>query len=131
MLQAKDWWWNSSYQQAFIRIKQRSHSVQDNVQKKYYVILLPRTLVIFFWDGHGFILKRLIFMNVPFIWGMRDMKWSWNWWHQDDQHRLKEKIEKERIEKEEIYNAEEREIEEKQKEVKIKMMEKEGEKQGV
>ena len=25
--------------------------------KKYYVILLPRTLVIFFLDGHGFILK--------------------------------------------------------------------------
>jgi len=45
-------------------------------------------------------------MNVPFIWGMRDMKWSWNLWHVDkasmDQHRLKEKIEKERIEKEQI-----------------------------
>jgi len=24
-------------------------------------------------------------MNVPFIWGMRDMKWSWNLWHQDKQ----------------------------------------------
>jgi len=24
-------------------------------------------------------------MNVPFIWGMRDMKWSWNLWHQDNQ----------------------------------------------
>jgi len=36
-----------------------------------------------FWDGHGFILKRSILMNVPFIWGMRDMKWSWNLWHQD------------------------------------------------
>ena len=48
MLQAKYWWRNSSYQQAFIRIKQGSHSVHDNVRKKYYVILLPRTLVIFF-----------------------------------------------------------------------------------
>jgi len=45
-----------------------------------------------------------------------------------DQHRLKEKIEKERIEKEEIYTVEGREIEE-EKEVKIKMMEKEVEKQ--
>jgi len=43
-----------------------------------------------------------------------------------DQHRLKEKIEKE-----EIKIAEGREIEEKEKEVKIKMMEKEVEKQGV
>jgi len=48
-----------------------------------------------------------------------------------DQHRLKEKIEKERIEKEEIKLAEGREIEEKEKEVKIKMNEKEVEKQGV
>jgi len=22
-------------------------------------------------------------MNVPFIWGKRDMKWSWNLWYQD------------------------------------------------
>jgi len=22
-------------------------------------------------------------MNVPFIWAMSDMKWSWNSWHQD------------------------------------------------
>ena len=22
-------------------------------------------------------------MNVPFIWGVSDMKWSWNSWHQD------------------------------------------------
>jgi len=43
-----------------------------------------------------------------------------------DQHRLKEKIEKE-----EISTAEGREIEEKEKEEKIKMMEKEVEKQGV
>jgi len=43
-----------------------------------------------------------------------------------DQHRLKEKIEKE-----EIYTVEGREIEEKEKEVKIKMMEKVVEKQGV
>jgi len=48
-----------------------------------------------------------------------------------DQHRLKEKIEKETIEKEEIKTAEGREIEEKEKEVKIKMMEKDVEKQGV
>ena len=74
--------------------------------KKYYVILLPQTLVIFFLDGQDYILKRSILINVPFIWGMRDMKWSWNLWHQDkakkDQHTLKEKIEIERIEKEEI-----------------------------
>jgi len=56
--------------------------------KKYYVILLPRTLVIFFLDGHGFIVKRSILMNVAFIWGMRDMKWSWNWWHQDKATRI-------------------------------------------
>jgi len=74
---------NSNYQQPFIRIKQGTNSVQDNVWKKYYVILLPRTLVIFCWDGHGFILKRSILINVPFIWGMRDMKWSWNLWHQE------------------------------------------------
>ena len=60
-----------------------SNSVQDNVWKKHYVILLPRTFVIFFWDGHDFILKRSILMNVPFICGMRDMKWSWNLWPQD------------------------------------------------
>ena len=40
----------------------------------YYVILLPQTLVIFFWDGHCFILKCSILINVPFIeaWG------TWN-----------------------------------------------------
>jgi len=43
-----------------------------------------------------------------------------------DQHRLKEKIEKEVIQ-----TTEGREIEEKEKEEKIKMMEKEVEKQGV
>ena len=74
--------------QAFTWIKQGSNLVQDNVWKKYYVILLPRTLVIFFCDGHGFILKRSILMNVPFIWGMRDMKWSWNLWHQNKPRRI-------------------------------------------
>ena len=47
-----------------------------------------RTLVIFFWDGHGFILKWSILMNVPFIWGMGDTKWSWNLWHQDKPWRI-------------------------------------------
>ena len=75
-------------QQAFIWIKQGSNSVQDNVWKKYYVILLPQTLVIFFLDGHGFILKRSILINVPFIWDMRDMKWSWNLLHQDKPLRI-------------------------------------------
>ena len=42
--------------------------------KKYYVILLPQTLVIFLLDGHGFILKRLILIKVHFIRGMRDMQ---------------------------------------------------------
>jgi len=88
MFYAKDWWRNSSYHQGFIRIKQGSNSVHDNVWKKYYVILFPRTLVIFFWDGHGFILKHSILMNVPFIWGMRDMKWSWNLWHKDKPVRI-------------------------------------------
>jgi len=37
------------------------------------VILLLRTIVIFFWDGHGFILKRSILINIPFVWGMRDI----------------------------------------------------------
>jgi len=53
------------------------------VWRKYYVILLPQTLVIFFSDRLGLILKHLILMNVPFIWGMRDMKWSSNLWHKD------------------------------------------------
>jgi len=69
-------------------MKQGSNSVHDNVWKKYYVILFQRTLVIFFWDGHGFILKHSILMNVPFIWGMRDMKWSWNLWHKNKPVRI-------------------------------------------
>ena len=85
---AKDWWRNSSYHQTFIPIKQGSNSVQDNVWKNYYLILLPRTLVIFFWNGHGFILKCSILMNVPFILGIRDMKWSSNLWHQDEAVRI-------------------------------------------
>ena len=40
------------------------------------------------WDGHGFILKRSILINVSFVWGMRDMKWSWNLWHQDKPRRI-------------------------------------------
>jgi len=46
----------------------------DNVWKKYYVILLPRTLVIFSLDGHGFILKGSILMTFPLFdaWG------TWN-----------------------------------------------------
>ena len=27
-------------------------------------------------------------MNVPFIWGMTDMKWSWNLWHKDKPVRI-------------------------------------------
>jgi len=27
-------------------------------------------------------------MNVPFIWGMRNMKWSWNLWYQDKPLRI-------------------------------------------
>jgi len=70
------------------------------------VILLSRTLVIFFGDGHGFILKRASLderslylrhegheMKLKFMIPRHASK---------DQHRLKEKIEKERIEKEEI-----------------------------
>jgi len=67
MLWAKDWWRNSSYQQPFIWIRDGSNSVHGNVSKKYYVILLSWTLVIFIWDGHGFVLKHSILMNVPFI----------------------------------------------------------------
>ena len=85
---SQDLWRNSSYQQAFNRIKQGSNSVQNNLWKKYYVILLPQTLVIFFLDGHGFILKRSILIKFPFIIGMRDMKWSWNLWHQDKPVRI-------------------------------------------
>jgi len=41
--------------------------------KKYYVILLTQTLVIFFLDGHGLILKRSILMYIRFeAWG------TWN-----------------------------------------------------
>jgi len=36
--------------------------------------IAPQTLVIFFLDGHGFILKRSILIKVPFFRGMRDMK---------------------------------------------------------
>ena len=36
--------------------------------------IAPQTLVIFFLDGHGFILKRSILVKVPFSRGMRDMK---------------------------------------------------------
>jgi len=70
------------------------------------VILLSRTLVIFFGDGHGFILKRASLderslylrhegheMKLRFMTPRQTKK---------DQHTLKEKIEKERIEKEEI-----------------------------
>ena len=68
--------------------------------------ITPKNSVMLFWDGHGWILKHSILMNVPFIWRMRDMKWSRNLWQQrqasKDQHRLKEKIEKQRTEKEEI-----------------------------
>jgi len=88
MLWAKDWWRNSSYQQPFIWIKHGSNSVHGNVWKKYYVILLPWTLVIFIRDGHGFVLKHSILMNVPFIWGMRDINRSRNLWHQDKSVRI-------------------------------------------
>jgi len=52
--------------------KLSSESSKDQIQ--YKTMCERRTLVIFFWDGHGFILKHSILMNVPFIWGMRDMK---------------------------------------------------------
>jgi len=62
--------------------------IHGNVWKKYYVILLPWTLVIFCWDGHGFVLKHSILMNVPFIWRMRDTIRSRNLWHQDKSIRI-------------------------------------------
>ena len=42
--------------------------------KKYYVILLARTLVILFWDGHGFILNAQSWWTFPLFeaWG------TWN-----------------------------------------------------
>jgi len=40
------------------------------------------------WDGHCFLLKPLILINVPFVWGMRDMKRSWNLWHQHKPRRI-------------------------------------------
>jgi len=36
--------------------------------------IAPKTIVIIFLDGHGFILKLSILIKVPFIRGMRDMK---------------------------------------------------------
>jgi len=39
-------------------------------------------------NGHGLILKHSILINIPFIWGMRDMKWSWNLWHKDKPVRI-------------------------------------------
>ena len=121
MLWTKVWWRNSCYQQPFIWIKHGSNSVHGNVWKKYYVILLPWTLVIFFWDGHGFILKHSILMNVPFTWGMRDIKRSRSLWHQHNSVRIKvgwrRKIKKERIEKEVIETAEGRENKEKEMEL--------------
>jgi len=72
----------------------------------YYVILLLQTLVIFFLDGHGFILKRSILIKVPFILRHEghEMKLKFMTPRQasKDHHRVKEKTEKERIEKEEI-----------------------------
>ena len=88
MLWCKDWWRNTSYKQSFIWIKHGLNSVHGNVIKKYYVILLPWTLVIFIWNGHGFVLKHSIMMNVPFIWGMTDIKRSRNLWHQDKSVRM-------------------------------------------
>jgi len=88
MLWCKDWWRNSSYQQSFVWIKHGLNSVHDNVIKKCYLILLPWTLLIFIWNGHGFALKHSIMMNVPFIWGMRDIKRSRNLWHQDKSVRI-------------------------------------------
>ena len=85
---SQNWWRNSSYQQPFIWIKHGSNSVHGNVWKKYYVILLPWILVIFFWDGHGFVSEHSILMNVPFIWGKRDIKRSRNLWHQDKSVRI-------------------------------------------
>jgi len=75
------WWtfplfeaWGTSNEVEIYWLKHGSNSVHGNVWKKYYVILLPWTLVIFFWDGHGIVLKHSILMNVPFVWGMRDIK---------------------------------------------------------
>jgi len=45
--------------------------------------IAPMDLPIFFWDGHAFVLKHSMLMNIRFILGMRDIKWSWNLWHQD------------------------------------------------
>jgi len=45
-------------------------------------------IVIFLWDRNWFVLKHSILMNVPFIWGMRDIKWSINLWHQDKSVRI-------------------------------------------
>jgi len=69
------------------------------------VILLRWTLVIFFWDEHGFILKHSISINV------HKMKFKIMTPRQvsKNQHRLKEKIEKERIQEEKLKNAEGRE----------------------
>jgi len=68
------------------------------VWKKYYVILLPRTIIIFFWDGHGLVLKCSTLINVPFILRHEghEMKLKFMTPRQGsmDQHRLKEKIEK-------------------------------------
>jgi len=63
---------------------------ENNVVSERLVekLQLPTTLVIFFWDGHGFVLKHSILMNVPFIWGMRDIKRSRNLWHQDKAVRI-------------------------------------------
>ena len=63
-----------------------SNSVHENVWKKYYVILLPRTPVIFFWDGHGFLLKRSILITFPLFeaWG------TWNEVEIDDTKTSKE-----------------------------------------
>jgi len=74
-------------------------------------------------------------MNIPFIWGMRDMKWSWNLWHQDKPRRInirwRRKQKKKELKKKKYKTAEGTETEEKEKKVKIKMIEKEIEKQGV
>jgi len=73
-------------------------------------------------------------MNVPFIWGMRDMKWSWNLCTKTSQEgstNVEGENRKRKNRKRKNLSAQGREIEEKQKEVKKKMMEKIEEKQGV
>jgi len=96
-------------------------------EKEVLCDFAPMDSVIFFLDGHGFLLRHSILMNVPFILRHEGHKMKLKIMTprqvSKNQRRLKEKIEKERIEEEGLKTAEGRGNEEKALEVEKNMME--------